>query len=426
MNQIIRRTFRLLLPLSLLFSGCASRLTGEQGEGKRTAITNQEPVRISAEGADSSEPAIALAPDGPAYVAWVEHRGKDADVMLARVGADGRAQETIVRVNAKPGEATAWRGDPPTVAVAKDGTVYVGWSGRGGSGAHDVNIYLSASRDAGKSFGPAVKVNDDEKPGDHGMHSLAVSQDGKVYVAWLDERNVAKPHPSTMTQEKHTESNRDAFIASSLDGGRTFSANRKVAGDICPCCKTGLVVAPDGRLYLAWRQVLPGDFRHIAVASSTDHAQSFATPVIVSDDQWVLKGCPVSGAALSVSNEGKLKVLWYAGSETSEQGVYWSDSNDGGKTFAPRRLLSSGFARSMPVLASQGENGSVAVWEASAKGTSEVQIGVPENTSLGPDALRFAGEVPAAAANRDRLLVTYVVKEDERRSVWLTSTSSIR
>ena len=70
---------------------------------------------------DAAEPAVASAPDGHVFVAWVEHReNKEAVVMLARVYSEGRMQDAPVRVNPQPGEATAWRGDPPTVKVAAD------------------------------------------------------------------------------------------------------------------------------------------------------------------------------------------------------------------------------------------------------------------------------------------------------------------
>jgi hypothetical protein len=151
---------------------------------------------------------------------------------------------------------------------------------------------MSVSNDRGQSFASEVKINDDKVPGPHGMHSLAVAKDGRVYVSWLDERHVHKPKPSAKADGHHMESNRDLFISYSTDGGRTFSPNRKVAAEVCPCCKTSLAVSNDGTLYAGWRQVLPGSFRHIAVASSTDGGATFSSPKIVSDDKWMLQGCP--------------------------------------------------------------------------------------------------------------------------------------
>jgi hypothetical protein len=261
--------------------------------------------------------------------------------MLRRVNETGQSVGDPIRINPQPGQGTAWRGDPPTVALATDGTLYVGWTARvESSSGNPADIYLSASRDGGKSFGSPVKVNDDQKPAVHGMHSLAIADDGRIYVAWLDERNVSPAPMKDMKMDasssgRRMESNREVFFASSVDGGRSFSQNTCIATDVCPCCKTSLAVAKDGRVYISWRQVLPGDYRHIAVSSSSDQGKTFAKASIVSDDEWVLKGCPVSGAALLTGAEAALRVLWYAGSDKGQRGIYWSESRDAGKTFTP-------------------------------------------------------------------------------------------
>jgi len=301
----------------------------------RGALAPPQRIQISAPGVDAAEPATATAPDGTFYVAWVNHDAKQADVMLARFNDQAEMGRSPVRVNRQPGIATAWRGDQPSVAVAADGAVYVLWTARVDAGdKHGTDIYLSASTDGGQTFTSEVKVNDDKAPAAHGMHSLAVAKDGRMYAAWLDERNVHVPKPSTKAEGHHMESNRDLYIATSTDGGRTFSANRKVASEACPCCKTSLAISADGTLYAGWRQVLPGNYRHIAVASSTDGGTKFSTPVIVSDDRWMLQGCPVSGPSLSVDNaSGDLKIVWFAAGEGGAPGVYFAESKDKGHSF---------------------------------------------------------------------------------------------
>src|SRR5687767_7163832 len=232
-------------------------------------------VLVSAEGVDAAEPATGVAPDGSFYVAWVNHEPNNrADVMIGRY-EPRKTSAAAVRVNPDAGTATAWRGDQPSVAVGKDGKVYIVWTKRVESnGKKGTDLYLSVSSDLGRTFGTPVKVNDDKVPAAHGMHSLGVAADGRIYVSWLDERNVAAPKASTKADGHHMESNRELFIADSTDGGRTFSRNRRIAADACPCCKTALAVAPDGTIYIGWRHVLPGSFRHIAVTSRSEEHTS--------------------------------------------------------------------------------------------------------------------------------------------------------
>jgi hypothetical protein len=269
----------------------------------------------------------------------------------------------------------------------------------------------------GQTFAAPVKINDDKVPGAHGMHSLGIAGDGRIYVSWLDERNVQVPKPSTKAEGHHMESNRELFIAHSTDGGRTFSRNQKIATEACPCCKTALAVAADGTLYIGWRHVLPGNYRHIAVTSSSDRGATFSKPVIVSDDKWVLQGCPVSGPSLSVNDAGVLKVLWYAAGEANSPGLYFAESKDKGQSFSGRQLLAQETVRGTPVLAA-GNNSDVAIWEMSAETRLRRVRNDAESISLGSNA-----ELPAAAFSNDGLFVAYISKVKEKRSVWLVKAN---
>ena len=388
-------------------------------------VSLQEPppaAQISAPGVDAAEPVTAAAPDGSFYVAWVSHDAKQADVMLAHFNDKGERQGAPVRVNRQAGAATAWRGDQPSLAVATDGSVYVGWTARfEAAGAHGTDIYLSASNDRGQSFASEVKVNDDKAPGDHGMHSLAVAKDGRIYVGWLDERNVQHPKPSDKAEGHHMESNRDLFLAYSTDGGRTFSANQKLASEVCPCCKTSLLVAPDGTLYAGWRQVLPGSFRHIAVASSKDGGTSFSSPVIVSDDRWMLQGCPVSGPSLALDpSSGSLRVLWYAAGDAGATGLYLSESKDNARSFSPRQLISEEVVHGTPALAA-GTHNAIAVWQSAGAGETKMRDLGKEGSAASSVAAN--AELPAGVIANDHLYVAYIAKEKEQRSIWLVRAS---
>jgi BNR repeat-like domain len=401
----------LLLPL-ITFAGC------NHIAATREPVAPPQPIQISAPGIDAAEPATATASDGAFYVAWVNHDAKQADVMLARFNHNAEMQGAPVRVNRQAGVATAWRGDQPSVAVASGGAVYVLWTARVDAGnKHGTDIYLSASTDHGQSFANEVKVNDDKAPGPHGMHSLAVAKDGRIYAGWLDERNVHAPQPSTKAEGHHMESNRDLYVATSTDGGRTFSANRKVASDACPCCKTSLAVSAEGTLYAGWRQVLPGNYRHIAVASSTDGGTKFSAPVIVSDDRWMLQGCPVSGPSLSAdSASGLLRIVWFAAGENGAPGVYFAESKDKGRSFSPRQLLSQETVRGTPALATGGQS-MIAVWQSADTAETKMR-GIGTTGS----ALSVAAnaELPAGVFANDRLFVAYIGKEKEKRSIWLS------
>lgn len=402
---------------ALFLAGC-NRSTAHEATATNAAPA---PLQLSADGVDAAEPTTAVGSDGSFYVAWVNHEAKQADVMLGRFDANGKAAGAPVRVNPEAGVATAWRGDPPSVAVAKNGSVYVVWTARvEADGKKGTELYLSTSNDRGQTFAAPVKINDDKTPAAHGMHALDVADDGRIYVSWLDERNVAAPKPSTKADGHHMESNSELFIADSSDGGRTFSRNRKVGAEACPCCKTALAVAADGTVYISWRHVLPGNFRHIAVTSSSDAGATFSKPVIVSDDKWMLQGCPVSGPSLAAEG-GVLKVLWYAAGEGNAPGLYVAESKDKGQSFSPRQLLAQEGVRGTPVLAANG-SADVAIWEMTGGAAAETKFRKLANESA-PVSVGTNAELPAAVAGKDGLFVAYVSKVKEKRTVWLVKAN---
>ncbi|HEX8137303.1 MAG TPA: sialidase family protein [Pyrinomonadaceae bacterium] len=415
------RAILICLSLLTLMSACARYF--DRGAVSITRLG--PPVRVSPEQSDAAEPVVAAASDGTAYIAWVEHRPrKEADLLVARLDREANSVGPPVRVNPRGGEATAWRGDPPTLAVAPDGALYVGWTAREASEGHATTLYLSASRDGGQTFAPPVKVNDDEQPGVHGMHSLAVARDGRIHLAWLDERNLGQaeaPGASPEGQKKmeQMERNREVFTAYSADGGRSFSRNRRVAAEACPCCKTAVAVSGDGRVYLAWRQVLPGEYRHIAVSSSGDGGETFSAPKIVSDDQWVIAGCPVSGPALSVAGDGTLGVMWYTAGERGTPGLYWAQSKDGGESFSESRLFAPGQAFGTPLLlAHRGENNLV-VWANYEGGAQHVMAAPLLAADRTGTPVVANAELPSAATSGDQIFIGFIINADDRRAIWV-------
>jgi hypothetical protein len=377
-------------------------------------------VRISPEGAQAAEPAIAADVNG-AFVVFVEHLGDSADVFIVKVDQSGRPLDQKARVNPNAGEAKAWRGDPPTVAIGSNGAVYIGWT-RAIKDAKGTDLVLSVSNDGGRSFGEPVKINDDSKPASHGMHSLAVDADGQVHVAWLDERNIKAGHAATKTagaamHNEAAEPNSEVFYSVSQDGGKTFSTNKKIAVEVCPCCKTSLLAAPDGTIYISWRQVLEGDLRHIAVAHSSDGGESFSEAAIVSDDQWEIHACPVSGAAMASPAPNVLEVLWYTHGNSGPPGLYFAPSMDGGKTFGPRKLLNDDMIGGTPVLLRPQEMATAVFTDSDGKITKSTwQEANPGELTTSAIA---EGSVPCSAYCNGKLLTAFTQNTAGKSEVWL-------
>jgi hypothetical protein len=426
---MLRRKFTALFFFAAaLLAGCSKHAESVFDSSNKAVVPNNSAIRVSALGSDSAEPGIASSPDGTVFVVWVDHIDKaQANVMVQRFDANGRSVGPAVRVNPQAGQAKAWRGDPPTVIAASNGDVYVGWTAKieGAKGGN--TLYLSVSRDTGQSFDPPVKINDDSEPASHGMHSMTIDSSGHIHFAWLDERylNSQKKHIASddvflpqhtaflyykTAAKEESEPNAEVFTAVSIDGGRSFSANKRIAADACPCCKTSILAGANNEIYLAWRQVQPGDFRHIAIARSTDSGQTFTPAVIVSDDRWQLSACPVSGAAMSFDNGG-LRAAWFTAGEAGTRGLYISESRDGGKTFSPRKLVAESSVSGTPMFI-----GETLLWN-DLDTVNTISIGHDLSTtdqhSVG------TGSVAVAARASDKLAAAFTTNKESRSAVWL-------
>ncbi|HEX5084684.1 MAG TPA: sialidase family protein [Blastocatellia bacterium] len=264
---------------------------------------------------------------GGFYLAYVERARGASDVML-RHSSDGVNFSAPVRVNNVAGDATVRNENPPKVAAGPRGEVYVCWASERGKWKGDIRF--SRSTDEGKTFSPAVTVNSDGagEPAGHAFQSMAVDKLGRVYVAWIDERDKRKEDRGA-----------EIWLAVSTNRGRTFSRDRRILTDVCECCRTNLQIDAAGGLYLSYR-VVPRSgpmYRDIIIARSGDGGKTFAQTA-VSEDKWEINGCPVAGPSFSFDNRGAITVVWFMGGG-ERPGLYYATSTDNGKSFAPRRLL---------------------------------------------------------------------------------------
>ena len=382
---------------------------------KETPAKAESGIRVSRPDTEASEPAIAAAANGKFYVAYVEKDADGKSDLYVRTFDGSKTLGEPVRVNPEPGQVRTWYGDPPTIATAADGSIYVGWTAPYPDSKKGTLLYVSASHDGGATFGAPVKVHSDTAPASHGMHSLAVAADGRIIAAWLDERylnahasrtgmtagpflaffhHTPTPKPETKSE---AEPNAELYFSVSSDGGKTFAADRRVDHDVCPCCKTSLAIGSDGTVYLGYRRVYEGNFRHITVAVSKDW-QAFAEPVQVSDDRWMIEACPVSGPALKIDN-GRLAVAWYSGGEAREHGMYLTHAaNADAKTFDDPQKLDTFEGGGTPAWA-----GDQLLW------TNDGNIRDTKAATLAQ------GRNLVAAAN----VYAYVSTTDDKKSVWL-------
>ena len=306
--------------------------------------------------------------DGTGYVAWIATADGAPNVFVARVGADGTRSDPV-RVNDRPGDAAPHEQAPAQVAVGPDGAVYVLWQNNtkiAGRRFPASDLRFARSTDGGRTFSPAVTVNDDAGGG----------------------------HGGGMTSEEGLPPS-EIRVSKSMDGGRTFGASVVVDTAPCPCCRTSLAVAADGTVYLAWRKEYAGDVRDVVVARLAADAAAFDEPVRVHADTWVFPACPHAGPSLAVDGRGRVHVGWYTGEE-ARQGLWYARSEDGARTFsAPEALVTGADITPSQVALSPDGDGVMMAWDDRPEDGRRVSVarvdGAGEMVRMG----RVEGRIPA-------------------------------
>lgn len=387
--------------------------------GGERELEFHEVVTVAEAGA--SNPTVAVSPDGVFYVAWVGVRERagagvtvsDAptqagfDVWLAR-SEDGVVFSEPVRVNDIAGDAAPHEQAPAQVAAGADGLVVVVWQ----NNRHEEgrrfpysDLRLARSVDAGRSFAPAVTVNDDAggPPSSHTFHDVAIGPANEVVVSWIDSRERTRleremaatgAHGSgTDMHGGHAEAalpGPEIRVARSADGGVTFVPSLVVAAEACPCCRTSLEIDADGELAVAWRGAEPGNVRDIMVARTADGA--FGEPAIVHGDGWRIDGCPHAGPAIAIDGEGRLHAAWYTGAEGRE-GLYYAEASDNRAFTEPVPLIAGGgfVPVSQVKMAAMPAGGVLVAWENRA--ARSIAVGVADGSGV----RRLGGGMPGAS-----------------------------
>jgi hypothetical protein len=264
---------------------------------------------------------------GGFYISYVE-RGKDGSDLFVRRLEEGREAGAPVRVNDRPGDAVVRNENPPKLALGPRGELYVAWANERGRWMG--NLRVSRSLDGGKTFAPAIDLNSDadSAPAGHAFQSITVDRAGRILVAWIDQRH-----------QRPGDRGAEIWMATSADGGRTFSRDRRILADVCECCRITIQSGGPDMLALAYRTVPRSGPMHrdIVVASSRDGGESWV-PAVVSRDGWEVAGCPVVGPSLTVAESGAITVVWYTGGG-EQPGLYYATSGGPGASFASRRRL---------------------------------------------------------------------------------------
>lgn len=234
----------------------------------------------------------------------------------------GKTFSKPARVNNKSQRIDMWEENPPTIAVDRDGAVYVLYFA---DGKQPYTSYFSKSTD-GEHFSKPLKVSSKADQYVHYQTEMLVGQDKKVHILWHDSRDEAE-------YSKYGGGDLSLYyVSAEASRNREFPPDQRIAKNICSCCRTAVALDKDGLPVILARFVYPSNIRDLGMLKLTAEGKA-GDPWRVTNDDWQIAGCPTQGPALSISNSGRYHMTWFTQGK-ARTGLFYAWSDDQGKTFS--------------------------------------------------------------------------------------------
>jgi hypothetical protein len=257
-------------------------------------------------------PSASFGPDGKLWLAWVFA----GHVYVQHSNDQGQSYSAPSIVNRAPEKIAARAENRAKIQLDNAGNIYISWT-QSLNKLYTGNIRFSRSVDGGQSFSQPITVNDDLQEISHRFDSMMVSDDGKVFISWLDKRD-----------EQAAKDKQQKYIGGALyysysdDQGQSFSKNMNLSDNSCVCCRIAMALDNNNLPVIAWRDIYGNDANnqirdHSLITFSS--ALQPAKKIRLSNEQWKINGCPHHGPALDIDGNNVVHSTWFNDSSNEEQ-----------------------------------------------------------------------------------------------------------
>ncbi len=333
MRKATQMSFLAGLFLSLVVSGCGS----SQGVDSpvEPGLAFREAIMVGNPEGNPSGPYLVTSETNQVLMSWTEENrdGEGRNVLIATVSSDGRLMNETRQMNREPSGSRGGE-HKAKFTLGEDDSVsalFVAFTE-----VYKKRVLKSAFADGDGPFSSELRLNDDQREVSRAnFTAIGTAPGGKIYVAWLDGRNDLEA--------------KEVFMTISEDGGRSFGENYPISALACPCCRPSINFLDGGNsMVVTYRDngspsaegELANVRNHLMIHSS-DGGQTFNDPVVISDDGWTFDRCPHAGISVDVDSRDRIHAVWWTGGRTpDEAGIYYTYSQDGGRSFAPRQFIS--------------------------------------------------------------------------------------
>ncbi len=271
---------------------------------------------------------------------------KDGIVTVDQSSDKGRSFSQAKKLNTKPQKIGTDGDARPKLAIGPEGNLYVTWT-QSLVKPYTGYIWFARSTDKGKTFSAPVIVHQDRAEITHRFDALTVAENGRVYVAWVDKRDLVAAKAQNKPYDGAA-----IYYAYSDDGGASFSQEQKLADSSCECCRIAITTDATGNAVAMWRHLFDGGVRDHAIAKFSD------APVTdvkrASFGGWKIDACPHHGPAIARGGDWGWHMAWFDGGDKA--GLFYARMDGEAWVSSPAKRFGNVEQQAgHPALMSQGE-----------------------------------------------------------------------
>lgn len=258
-------------------------------------------------------PSATFDQSGRLWVTFVQ----DEHVYVSYSDDLGQSYSEAVKVNKTAEDAEHNGENRPKIIVDAQSNIFISWTLKT-SRRFTGEIRFSRSVDGGKTFENPRTINDDELFTGHRFESLYLTESGHLYLTWIDKRDL-----EASTGRGQDYAGAAVYYAVSIDQGKSFSNNYRVANNSCECCRIAIAPAGPENIAILWRQIFGVTTRDHAIAVLTPDGQTLEMGR-ASYDEWQINACPHHGPSMTQSSiSGDYHMSWFTNGDL-HQGIYYA------------------------------------------------------------------------------------------------------
>lgn len=278
---------------------------------------------------------------GNTVLSWVRNTSDTSSVLCYAVSTDGGHSFGPAIVVPGSNNVHEHAENMPKVLFKPSGEVIALWGAANPNPKNKYSgiVHYVQSFDGGQHWTAPTPLVTDTAGYDQRYFDVALLENGEAAVVWLDNRKTSNKEGS-------------ALYFASTEGRNGFRHETRIQQQCCQCCRTDLFVDHNHNIHVLYRGILNDSIRDMVHTVSTDGGRSFTTPQRISNDNWVISGCPHTGPAMTENKEG-LHFAWYTGGQP--KGSFYTRSSDNGKSFVAHDSVSARGSHPQLTALSNGE-----------------------------------------------------------------------